>query len=80
MRIRLATPADAAVLIEFNSAMALETERKDLLAEVISAGVHGLLGSAAAGFYVRRTRRCAAFAYTWSGRTAAPRPRTGRSG
>ena len=51
-RVRLATPADAAVLIEFNSAMALETERKDLLAEVISAGVHGLLGSAAAGFYV----------------------------
>jgi len=52
MRIRLATPADAAVLIEFNAAMALETERKDLLPEVISAGVHGLLGNAAAGFYV----------------------------
>jgi len=52
MRIRLATPADAAVLIEFNAAMALETERKDLLPEVISGGVQGLLGSAAAGFYV----------------------------
>ena len=52
MHLRLATPADAAVLTEFNSAMALETERKDLLPDVISAGVHGLLGSAAAGFYV----------------------------
>jgi ribosomal protein S18 acetylase RimI-like enzyme len=52
MRIRLATPADAAVLIEFNAAMARETEGKDLLPEVIGAGVHSLLANAAAGFYV----------------------------
>jgi ribosomal protein S18 acetylase RimI-like enzyme len=52
MRIRLATPADAAVLIEFNAAMARETEGKDLLPEVIGAGVHSLLANPAAGFYV----------------------------
>jgi ribosomal protein S18 acetylase RimI-like enzyme len=52
MRVRLATPADAAVLIEFNAAMARETEGKDLLPEVIGAGVHSLLANPAAGFYV----------------------------
>lgn len=52
MRIRLATPHDAAVLTEFNAAMALETERKELLPEVIGAGVRSLLGSPASGFYV----------------------------
>jgi ribosomal protein S18 acetylase RimI-like enzyme len=52
MRIRLATPADAGVLIEFNAAMALETEGKELLTDVIGAGVRSLLGNPAAGFYV----------------------------
>jgi ribosomal protein S18 acetylase RimI-like enzyme len=52
MRIRLATPADAGVLIEFNAAMARETEGKDLLPEVIGAGVHSLLANPTAGFYV----------------------------
>jgi ribosomal protein S18 acetylase RimI-like enzyme len=52
MRIRLATPADAGVLIEFNAAMALETEGKELLPDVIGAGVHSLLANPAAGFYV----------------------------
>ena len=52
MRIRLATPDDAAVLIAFNVAMALETEGKELLPEVIGAGVRSLLGNRAAGFYV----------------------------
>ena len=52
MRIRLATRADAQVLIAFNAAMALETERKELLPEVIGAGVHALLANPAAGFYV----------------------------
>ena len=41
MRIRLATSADAAVLVEFNAAMALETEGKNLLPEVIGAGFEG---------------------------------------
>jgi ribosomal protein S18 acetylase RimI-like enzyme len=52
MRIRLATPADAAALVAFNAAMALETERKELLPEVIGAGVRALLGNPASGFYV----------------------------
>ena len=52
MRIRQATAADAPVLIEFNCAMALETERKQLLPEVIGAGVRALLANPAAGFYV----------------------------
>jgi ribosomal protein S18 acetylase RimI-like enzyme len=52
MRIRLATPADADVLIEFNAAMALETEGKELLPDVIGAGVRSLLGNPAAGFYL----------------------------
>lgn len=52
MRLRLATPADAGVLIEFNAAMALETEGKELLPEVIGAGVRSLLANPMAGFYV----------------------------
>ncbi|HEX7221491.1 MAG TPA: N-acetyltransferase [Burkholderiales bacterium] len=52
MRVRQAAAADAPVLIEFNCAMALETERKELLPEVIGAGVRALLANPAAGFYV----------------------------
>jgi len=52
MQVRLATPQDAPVLVEFNAAMALETEQKELLPEVIGAGVRSLLGNPAAGFYV----------------------------
>jgi ribosomal protein S18 acetylase RimI-like enzyme len=52
MQIRLATPADAEVLVEFNCAMAAETEGKNLLPEVIGAGVRGLLARPASGFYV----------------------------
>lgn len=51
IHVRLATPRDAEVLIRFNSAMALETERKVLLPEVVSAGVHHLLNHPGAGFY-----------------------------
>jgi ribosomal protein S18 acetylase RimI-like enzyme len=52
MQIRLATPQDAPVLVEFNGAMALETEGKELLPGVIGAGVRSLLGNPASGFYV----------------------------
>ena len=52
MRIRLARRRDAPALIAFNRAMALETEAKALLPEVISAGVRGLLARPASGFYV----------------------------
>jgi ribosomal protein S18 acetylase RimI-like enzyme len=50
--IRRAVSDDAQVLIDFNRAMALETEGKDLLPEVVGAGVRGLLQNPAAGFYV----------------------------
>ena len=52
MQIRLATQDDAALLIAFNVAMALETEGKELLPEVIGAGVRALLANRAGGFYV----------------------------
>ena len=52
LTVRRAGLADAPALIEFNCAMALETERKELLPEVIGAGVRALLANAAAGFYV----------------------------
>jgi ribosomal protein S18 acetylase RimI-like enzyme len=52
MRIRVAAPDDAATLVEFNAAMARETEAKELLPQVIGAGVRSLLANPAAGFYV----------------------------
>jgi ribosomal protein S18 acetylase RimI-like enzyme len=52
MQIRVATPTDAGVLVEFNAAMALETEGKELLPEVIGAGVHSLLQKESSGFYL----------------------------
>jgi ribosomal protein S18 acetylase RimI-like enzyme len=52
MRIRLARRDDAPVLAAFNAAMALETEGKVLIAQVVGAGVRRLLARPAAGFYV----------------------------
>ena len=52
IRIRPASAGDAAALIQFNAAMALQTERKVLLPEVIGKGVHHLLSHPALGFYV----------------------------
>lgn len=52
MRIRLARPADAKAIAEFNCAMALETEGKRLFPEVIGAGVRSLLRNPQAGFYL----------------------------
>lgn len=52
IQIRRATPRDADVIVRFNAAMALETERKVLLPEVIGAGVRYLLDHPASGFYV----------------------------
>lgn len=52
LRIRRAVAGDEQTLIEFNRAMALETEGKELLPEVIGAGVRSLLKNPASGFYV----------------------------
>lgn len=50
--IRRAEPADHARLVEFNRAMARETEQIELIADVISAGVAALLRNPAHGFYL----------------------------
>ena len=52
MRIRRATRRDAAALIAFNSAMALETEGKALTPQVVAAGVRHLLRHPGSGFYL----------------------------
>jgi ribosomal protein S18 acetylase RimI-like enzyme len=51
IKIRRARAGDAAVLVSFNRAMALETERKDLWPQVIGAGVRELLRRPDSGFY-----------------------------
>src|SRR6266581_6340375 len=51
LNIRRATHRDAAALIAFNRAMALETEGKVLMPRVIGAGVRGLLRRPDSGFY-----------------------------
>ena len=50
--IRKAGPDDAALLAEFNKAMALETEDKVLPEAVIQSGTRGLLARPEYGFYV----------------------------
>jgi ribosomal protein S18 acetylase RimI-like enzyme len=49
--IRRATPADEAVLIELNAALAWETEQKRLRPEVLTAGVRAVFTDPAKGFY-----------------------------
>jgi ribosomal protein S18 acetylase RimI-like enzyme len=50
--VRLATANDAKNLIEFNQAMALETEGKQLVAEKITSGVNAVFADDKKGFYV----------------------------
>ncbi len=52
MNIRKATKHDAPALIEFNQAMALETEGKHLEPETLTAGVEAVFDDPAKGFYV----------------------------
>ena len=52
MNIRIATAADAASLVAFNQAMALETEGKELAGDKISSGVAAVFGDEKKGFYV----------------------------
>ena len=49
---RLAVAADAATLVEFNRAMALETESRSLAAETARHGVEAVLRDPRHGFYV----------------------------
>ena len=50
--VRLAIAGDAAVIVAFNRAMALETEGKVLAEETASRGVAGLFANPSLGFYV----------------------------
>jgi len=52
MNIRIAAPEDADALVEFNQAMALETEGKQLNCEVLRQGVEAVFGDEKKGFYV----------------------------
>src|SRR5204862_3661487 len=52
MNIRIANALDAGSLIEFNQAMALETEGKRLDPEKISSGVAAVFADEKKGFYV----------------------------
>ncbi len=52
MQVRLATQSDLVAIVEFNQAMALETEGKQLDNHTLSAGVAGLLDNPHRGFYL----------------------------
>ena len=52
VRTRLAVDDDAATLVGFNQAMALETEAKVLADEAVLPGVEAVLRDAGHGFYV----------------------------
>jgi ribosomal protein S18 acetylase RimI-like enzyme len=52
LTFRRGVEADADTIAAFNAAMALETEGKELIPEVIGAGVRRLIGMPTLGFYV----------------------------
>ena len=52
MEIRLANEADVDALVEFNRAMALETEGKTLSAAILEPGVSAVFDDKNKGFYV----------------------------
>ena len=52
MNIRIAKRSDADALVEFNQAMALETEGKTLSADVLRPGVEAVFDDTNKGFYV----------------------------
>lgn len=50
--IRIAKKEDASALIEFNQAMALETEGKNLDSQILTSGVESVFHDERKGFYV----------------------------
>ena len=69
--LRRARAADAQTIADFNAAMALETEHKHLLPEVIGAGVRRMLEQPQAGFYLvaesdAQVIGCLMVTYEWS--------------
>jgi ribosomal protein S18 acetylase RimI-like enzyme len=71
MNIRQAAEADAATIVEFNRAMARETEDRELALETITRGVARILADAALGFYLVAEAEgavigCLMITYEWS--------------
>jgi GNAT superfamily N-acetyltransferase len=71
LRIRLAQAADAADIVRFNAAMAIETEHRKLDEAVLRAGVDAALADARHGFYLvaesaGRVVACLLITYEWS--------------
>ena len=52
MKIRLAKKEDSKAMVEFNQAMALETEGKTLDSQILTSGVEAVFGDDKKGFYV----------------------------
>ncbi|MDC0603327.1 GNAT family N-acetyltransferase [Aliiglaciecola sp.] len=52
MKVRKATLNDAIALVDFNQAMAFETEKKQLDSDILTAGVNQLLNDENKGFYL----------------------------
>jgi ribosomal protein S18 acetylase RimI-like enzyme len=51
IQVRKAVADDSEVIVRFNRAMAMETEKKELVPAVISAGVQAVFRNPAYGFY-----------------------------
>lgn len=71
LRVREGTMTDINVLVEFNAAMALETENKTLDPRTLSAGVAAVLAEPRRGFYLvaeaeRDVVGCLMITYEWS--------------
>lgn len=69
--IRLASAADIDVLVQFNAAMARETEAKTLDAQTLRAGVAAVLAESQRGFYLLAEQAgtvagCLMITYEWS--------------
>lgn len=72
IRVRIAEPSDAPVIIEFNQQMAEETEGKRLETEILSAGVTAVFADRQRGFYVvaennfKEVVGCLMITFEWS--------------
>jgi GNAT superfamily N-acetyltransferase len=69
--VRSATTADIALIVQFNAAMALETEAKTLDPAVLHAGVAAVFAEPRRGFYLIAERAgevagCLLITYEWS--------------
>jgi ribosomal protein S18 acetylase RimI-like enzyme len=71
LRIRAAVPSDTATLVDFNLAMALETEDKRLDRNVLTAGVEAVFAQPQHGFYLiaetnGQVAGCLMITFEWS--------------